>query len=144
MKHSLYLKLAEPRKVKVANDAEAPTIDAPILKIVRVDGPDELHQHTFVHVNFMYGYINSQQQFIPLEQQVHVEFLADVPDDADGIGKNPASGLREKSGSWFTDRTTPAADHKNRVLGDFRMTDLYQHLMAKYEIKGEICVQTAT
>lgn len=138
MKHSHYLKLGDPKTIRIADDDEAPTVDAPVLKIVRVDGPDELHQHAFIHVYYMYGYVNSKSVFVPLDDHVYVDFVCDVPDDGDGNGLNPASGLREAASSWFADLTTPKKNQEGRVNGDFRMMDLYDHLMTKYAIKGEV------
>lgn len=138
MKQGHYLELQIPRSVQVASDSESPFIIAAILKILKHHSLDELMIDSAIEFAFGYGFINSKDEFILLERTVHIEFVCDVPDDGTGFGINPVSRQREKSGSWLSRITSPDVNQPNRTRGDYRMSDLYQHLKDKYDIKGAI------
>lgn len=146
MRHSHYIELATPRKIRASDHPEAPTIEAPILKILRVDGPDELSEYGHILITFGYGFISSTGQFVLLDYQLTSEFIADVPEapaeneeqKAKGLGQNPMTHHWEKAGNWFSRITQPLNGQTNRVAGDFRQRDLYEHLIDKLEIDGTI------
>lgn len=144
MINPLYLQLYEPRKIKVTDHNESATVDAPVMKILRYSGIDENYPIPHIVVVFAYGFIDSENNFVQYERVTHTEIICDVVAaknevvGTDRLVINPITKIAENEGRWFSELTKPTTEQPNRMRGDFRITDLYLHLMVKYDIKGDL------
>jgi hypothetical protein len=138
MRQAHYIELTTPRLVHVSPDPESPTVPAPILKILHEAGPDELAATASITVTLGYGFINSRGDFVLLDRDLITETIADIRNEAEGSGQNPATNRREPAGNWYSRITQPQAGQGNRAQGDYRRHDLYQHLIDKLGIDGTI------
>lgn len=143
MKHLSYLKLTEGRIVNPANDPEGPTVKATALKIMKYAGLDEAHEMPYIAFYFSYGFVNSKNEFKILEPLLYAEIIVDIEEqvidnNATGKGINPVNKQSEPAGRWLTEMLEVSDNQKHRIYGDFRVQDLYAHLMLKYSILGEV------
>lgn len=143
MKHQNYLKLSDGRIVNPANDPEGPTVIATALKIMKYSGLDEAHETPCIVLYFSYGFVNSKNEFKILEPLVYTEVVTDIEEQivdnkATGKGINALTKQSEQAGRWLSQMLEVTEDQKDRTYGDFRVYDLYVHLIQKYNIKGEI------
>jgi hypothetical protein len=144
-----YILLTTPVRIKIVDDSESPEVQANILKILKYAGMDEYSPLGFIEMIYTYGFLNSKGEFVQLERQTHTEFICDIKPSVskDGVpegqglrpsGLGPISRVAEPAGDWLTNLITPTVEQRDRSVGDFRIKDLYQYLIDKYEIAGEI------
>ena len=147
MYHPTYLLLAKPFEVNPTGDPEASefgfTLSAPVLKIVKTESFDELHKVPHIVIYYGYGYVSKRNEFKLLEDKVYQEIVVDIATTSGDTnstftGINPVNRKQEKSGPWLTNLLSWHILQPHRQRGDYRIIDLYEFLLEKLEIGGEI------
>lgn len=139
-----YFLLDEPKRVMTdEEDDTAPSLEAPVLKILRIDGLDESNPIPHIMVFFSYGRVNKNKKFRQMTETVFRLCIADISDDViDGVvsgsGLNPVTRQREKSGNWFTKLASPTFKQDHRTFGNFRIEDVYLIISEMLDIKGNL------
>lgn len=136
MHHKSYLVLDEPYCVNPSGDPEAAeaglTVNAPVIKIVKYDPPDEYCEIPYIKIYYVFCFVNSKEEFKMLDTKIHTEIVVDIPatKGAAMVGVNPINNKVESYGSWYSDAIMSE--------GDFTMKSLYAHLSAKLGFRGNV------